>query len=35
MNLVDNKHPEYGVRSGLGVADEIPRTLYAQLPYNF
>jgi iron complex outermembrane recepter protein len=34
-NLFDNRHPEFGVQSGQGYADEVPRTFFAQLSYSF
>jgi iron complex outermembrane recepter protein len=34
-NLVDDRHPEFGVSFGQGYADEVPRTVYCQLSYTF
>jgi iron complex outermembrane receptor protein len=34
-NLIDNRHPEFGTESGQGDGDEVPRTFYAGLAYNF
>jgi hypothetical protein len=35
MNLIDNRHPEFGAEAGGGFADEVPRTFYAQVSYSF
>ncbi|HMB94631.1 MAG TPA: TonB-dependent receptor [Tepidisphaeraceae bacterium] len=35
MNLFDNHHPEFGVFGNNNIADEVPRTLYAQVTYKF
>jgi outer membrane receptor protein involved in Fe transport len=35
MNLVDNRHPEFGTSGGQGFADEVPRTFYAEVTYRF
>ncbi|MDB5325762.1 MAG: hypothetical protein JWM57_1331, partial [Phycisphaerales bacterium] len=35
MNLFDNHHPEFDIAGGQGIGDELPRTLYAQLTYQF
>jgi iron complex outermembrane receptor protein len=34
-NLFDNQHPEFGTTAGQGYADQVPRTVYAQLTYRF
>jgi iron complex outermembrane receptor protein len=35
LNLVDNQHLEFGTTAGQGYADQIPRTVYAQMTYRF
>jgi iron complex outermembrane receptor protein len=35
INLFDTQHPEFGTTAGQGIADQIPRTVYAQLTYRF
>jgi iron complex outermembrane receptor protein len=35
INLIDNRHPEFGVTAGQGFADEVPRTFYTQVSYSF
>jgi hypothetical protein len=35
MDVFDNHHPESGVFGNNGVADEVPRTLYAQVSCKF
>jgi hypothetical protein len=35
MNLIDNRHPEYGASYGQGFADEVPRTFYGMVTYRF
>jgi iron complex outermembrane receptor protein len=34
-NLVDNNHPEYGTTANQGYADQVPRTVYAQVSWSF
>jgi iron complex outermembrane receptor protein len=34
-NLVDNRHPEFGVTASQGLAGEVPRTVYVQASYSF
>jgi iron complex outermembrane receptor protein len=33
--LVDNNHPEYGTTANQGYADQVPRTVYAQVTWRF
>jgi iron complex outermembrane receptor protein len=35
QNLIDNQHPEFGTTANQGYADQVPRTVYAQLTYRF
>jgi outer membrane receptor protein involved in Fe transport len=35
LNLLDDKHPEFGSTGNVSVAGDVPRTVYAQLSYKF
>ncbi len=35
MNLLQNRHPEFGTSFGQGFADQVPRTVFAQVSYRF
>jgi iron complex outermembrane receptor protein len=35
MNLLQNRHPEFGTSYGQGFADQVPRTIFAQFSYRF
>jgi iron complex outermembrane receptor protein len=35
LNLIDQRHPEFGVSAGQGFADELPRTFYGMVTYRF
>jgi len=34
-NLLQNRHPEFGTSYGQGFADQVPRTVFAQVSYRF